>query len=344
MLQIEFTEEDIKQLDYFRYNYPQPIVQKRCEVLWLKSQGFKRKEIAKICRVSTTTCTIYLHLYKEGGLEALRKLNYPKRRSELYKYQESIEKYLTDNPPATIQEAGVKIEELTTIKRSKNQIWKFLRNCGFKFRKIGIVPAKADVEAQKKFIKEKLEPRLEEAQKKERAVFFVDAAHFVMGAFIGYLWSCVRLFVKTSPGRQRFNVLGAIDSISKKLITVTNDAYINSESVCDLLREIASLNLQIPITLILDNARYQRCKLVQGLAVKLKIELLFLPPYSPNLNLIERLWKFVKKKCLYSHYYEDFDAFKNGITDCLGKTGTEYKKELDSLLTPKFQSFENVKF
>jgi len=106
------------------------------------------------------------------------------------------------------------------------------------------------------------------------------------------------------------------------------------------LWKIASLGLDIPITLVLDNARYQKCALVQNLAKGLDIELLFLPSYSPNLNLIERLWKFVKKKCLYSTYYEDFGSFKAAIQDCLAQTDTTYKEELDSLLTLKFQSFK----
>lgn len=123
---------------------------------------------------------------------------------------------------------------------------------------------------------------------------------------------------------------------------VTNDAYINSQSVCELLRKIADLHLTVPITLVLDNARYQKCQMVQDLAVLLHIELLYLPSYSPNLNLIERLWKFVKKQCLYSKYYADFDAFKSTIAHCLQHTHDLHKKALDSLLTLRFQTFEEV--
>ncbi|OQX20911.1 MAG: transposase [Candidatus Altiarchaeales archaeon A3] len=72
------------------------------------------------------------------------------------------------------------------------------------------------------------------------------------------------------------------------------------------------------------------------------MELLYLPPYSPNLNLIERLWKFVKKKCLYSKYYPEFGSFKKAITNCLEQTDTTYKEELDSLLTLRFQKFKKA--
>ena len=100
---------------------------------------------------------------------------------------------------------------------------------------------------------------------------------------------------------------------------------------------------EIPITIVLDNARYQRCKLVMEKAAELGIELLFLPPYSPNLNLIERLWKFVKKEVLYSQYYDNFAKFKEAITNCLEETETKHKKALDSLLTLKFQTFSKTK-
>lgn len=162
----------------------------------------------------------------------------------------------------------------------------------------------------------------------------------MLAPFLGYLWSFARIFIQAPAGRQRFNVLGALDAISHELVMVTNEAYINAHSVCQLLDKLRTLNQDIPIVLILDNARYQKCKLVWHKAHALNIELLYLPPYSPNLNLIERLWKFIKKKCLYSIYYADFDAFKHAIADCLAHTHDTYKDELDSLLTLNFQTFE----
>jgi len=184
---------------------------------------------------------------------------------------------------------------------------------------------------------------LAEATAGQRAVFFVDAAHFVFGSFIGKLWCFTRRWIKSPSGRQRFNVLGAINAVSHQLVTVTNTTYINAESVCELLFKIAALKLAVPVTLVLDNARYQRCAVVAGVADSLNIEMLYLPTYSPNLNLIERLWKFVKKQCLYSKYYPDFEAFRTSISECLAETETTHKGALDSLLTLKFQSFAHLK-
>ena len=171
----------------------------------------------------------------------------------------------------------------------------------------------------------------------------MDAAHFVLGAYLGFVWCFERVFVKSGAGRQRFNVLGALNAVTHELITVTNEAYINAQSVCDLLDRLAGLGLSIPITLVLDNARYQKCALVFEKAQALNIELLYLPPYSPNLNLIERLWKFVKKQCLYSIYYPDFGQFKTAISGGLEQCHTTHKSALDSLLSLKFQTFKSIK-
>ena len=90
--------------------------------------------------------------------------------------------------------------------------------------KVAQIPAKADVEKQAEFLEKELNPRIEDAKKGKRVIFFVDASHFVLAAFLGYLWSFGRLFIKSPSGRQRFNVLGALNAITHDLITVTNDA------------------------------------------------------------------------------------------------------------------------
>jgi transposase len=140
------------------------------------------------------------------------------------------------------------------------------------------------------------------------------------------------------------NVLGALDYSTKQLVTITNLTYITSTTICELLTTLATQYPGIPITLVLDNARYQHCRLVQDLAASLGIELLFLPSYSPNLNLIERLWKFVKGQCLNGKYHETFDAFQASIHGCLGKIGTEHQPAVESLITRNFQLFDKETF
>ena len=173
-------------------------------------------------------------------------------------------------------------------------------------------------------------------------MLFVDAAHFVYGPFLGFLWCLVRLLVPGPSGRKRYNVLAALNAVTHEVLRVANHSSINAESVCALLRQVAAAGLPRPITLVLDNARYPKCAVVLELAKQLGIELLYLPSYSPNLNLIERLWKFVKKECLQSIHYSDYEAFTAAITRCLDELPTKHKRAMDSLLTHNFQMFENV--
>jgi len=208
------------------------------------------------------------------------------------------------------------------------------------------VPAQKNVaehaQVQADFLKTELEPRLAEARAGQRQVFFGDAAHFVLGTYLCWLWTKTRLFVKAAAGRQRYNVLGAWNAATNTLLAVTNTTVVNAETACELLRLIAAQSIGVPITLVLDNARYQYCQQVRSLAGQLGIELLFLPSYSPNLNLIERLWKFVKKKALRGRYHSTFADFRAAIDDCLSQIDGKHRPDLKTLMTHQFQTFENV--
>jgi transposase len=153
----------------------------------------------------------------------------------------------------------------------------------------------------------------------------------------------VRLFVPTGSGRQRLNVLGAVGYGTAKMITVINRDSIGAEQVCELLRQIKR-RCRKPVTVVLDNASYHRAKVVRQCAESLDIELLFLPPYPPNLNLIERVWKLVKKLALTARTLDDFDAFAESITQTVEQLETEHRQELLGLLTPNFQDFRDVQF
>jgi transposase len=129
MIRIEFSAEDIENLDYERYHHPSPKVQRKMEALYLKSQGMSHQDIRRICK---TTLATYLKQYKEGGAEALRELHYKGRRSALNEHASSIEEYFREHLPRTTAEAQAAIEKLTGIKRSPTQIRAFMKRIGMK--------------------------------------------------------------------------------------------------------------------------------------------------------------------------------------------------------------------
>jgi transposase len=198
------------------------------------------------------------------------------------------------------------------------------------------------VKEQARFLGDESRPKLDEALAGEGHVFFVDAAHCVYGTFLCCLWSFARLFVRAASGRQRFNIRGAFDAVTRELVSVCNTTVVNKETMCELLRKVAGLGLVGPITLVLDNAKYQRNEMVMALAKSLDIGLMFLPSYSPNLNLIERLWRLVKRDALYGRYHATFADFRAAIEDTLGKLPTTHRDKLASLMALNFQEFDNV--
>ena len=174
-------------------------------------------------------------------------------------------------------------------------------------------------------------------------LLFMDASHFVLGCdYLGYIYGRVRRFIKTFSGRKRYNVLGAIDYVTKRILTVTNDSYITATEVCDMLRKISEEYPEKTVHLIMDNARYQKCSAVQTLANELGIILQYIPPYSPNLNLIERVWKFVKGE-LRSKYYDDFSDFKKKIDSIIESTTKENLPKVNRLIGEKVQLFDDIK-
>lgn len=183
---------------------------------------------------------------------------------------------------------------------------------------------------------------MEKAEKGPECLLFMDAAHFVQGCdFLGCVYGKTRRFIRTFSGRRRYNVLGAIDFVTKRVLTVTNDSYITATEVCEMLRIISAAYAGRTVHIILDNARYQKCRIVREVAEELNIDLVYIPPYSPNLNLIERLWKFVKEE-LRTKYYDDFSVFRCRIDEIIGSTAKENRTKISKLIGKKVQLFDGL--
>jgi transposase len=187
MIQMTFTEAERAAFNDERYHHPDPRVQRKMEIMWLKSCDLSTAEIARLAVACPNTVRQCFHEYAAGGLERLKTMNYYQPQSELAAHTTTLQEHFEKHPPATVKEAMHEIEELTGIHRSETQVRAFMKKIGLKCRKVGMLPAKADPEVQATYLHTDMEPRLAEAQAGHRAVFFVDAAHFVLAPFLGFL-------------------------------------------------------------------------------------------------------------------------------------------------------------
>lgn len=157
----------------------------------------------------------------------------------------------------------------------------------------------------------------------------------------GKYWSKKRVCVKSAYGRKRVNCLGFLDAVSHEVETVMNDSYLNADTVCDGLRKLRQNSPNEWLYVILDNAAYQHCKKVKACAAELNINLIYLPPYSPNLNLIERLWKFLRNKVVTNKYFTSFQCFYDKIHEFLTNAHINFASSLDSLLAFNFECLDS---
>jgi transposase len=340
MIRLELTDQDLTDVAEALED-PSTTEKNKTKLLVIRMhhEGAKHGFIAKVLNLHANTVTNHLKEYSEGGLAGTLEDRYYRPSSSLEPFLQCLKCSFRATPVADAKQAVARIESLTGIRLSESQARRFMKGLGMKVRKACSIPGKANPQLQFEFYSTTLLPKLEEAGRGERKVFFVDAAHFVMGAFLGMIWCFARVLVKTPPGRQRYNVLGAIDSHSQELISIRTTENINSLSVVELLDKIRKTYPDTEVSLVMDNASYQRCYFVRDHARELGLELVFLPSYSPNLNLIERLWKLTKRRCLTNRYYPDFKAFCDGIDKCLDDLSGPLKAELTSLMSLNFQLF-----
>jgi transposase len=278
-----------------------------------------------------------------GKIESLFHVGGGGRKSKLEDVENAIIEEIETNNYHSRQQIIDMIQEKYGIKTSLSAVSRLIKKNGVKRLKCGSLPAKADTEKQRSFCDSVLHPLMAQAKKGDITLLFIDASHFVMGCdFLGYIYGKARRFIKTYSGRMRYNVLGALNFVTKKVTTITNDTYITSKEICDLLTKTAFEYAGKPIYFVLDNARYQKCKIVQELASRLKINLIYIPAYSPNLNLIERLWKFAKGQ-LRTRSYEHFNIFKEKIDTIVNSTNNENKDIINKLINEKIQLFDDLK-
>ncbi len=244
MITLKLSEKQLDDLYEEIFSNADPRARKKCLIVYLRAKGRPCHEIADFGRVDKDTATNAVKKYIEGGLAGLQKENYRKPESQLEPHNEGLRALFEKQPPHTVNHAIEMIFEATGVRLKHSACQTFLKKMSMKCRRCGLVPGKAmedekQRQAQQVFHDQKLQPLLDDAKQGKRSVLFVDAAHFVMGAFLGMVWCFTGLLLPSASGRKRHNVLGAYDPITHEAITVTNDTYINQWVFCEFLDKIA---------------------------------------------------------------------------------------------------------
>ena len=307
----------------------------RFRVILLLDKGWTHAKISEALFLDEGTIRNYRKRYVEDGIMGLILDEYSGKRCLLTEKQlQVLSSHLQSKLHLTAKEIIVYIENKFNMTYTLSGVTDLLHRLGFSYKKTKAVPGKANKEAQELFILEYY--RL----KSEGKIYFADSVHPHHNPVISYGWikKGENFEIKTNSGRFKLNINGAVDIDTLEVITRTCD-WVNANSICDMLRAIRNKNPSGEVVhLIMDNARYNRAIKVQDLAEKLGIILVFLPPYSPNLNPIERLWKFFKKKVLYNKYYKDFPDFEEACVKFF-RYIRQYRDELSTLLTDNFEVF-----
>jgi len=234
--------------------------------------------------------------------------------SKLSKEQEILlEKHLQEHVYLYVKNIVSYVQTEFQVEYSVSGMRHWLLTHNFSHKKPAIVPGKANLEQQKKWIEEY--DVLKQNLPKDETVCFTDGVHPTHNTQVTFGWikKGVRKEVCSNTGRKRLNLTGLIDVIAQKLI-VREDQTLNTSSTIAFFKLVEKAYPQMKkVHVFCDNARYYRNKEVQKYLQKSKIELHFLPPYSPNLNPIERLWKWMKERVTYNTYYPEFDDFKEAI-------------------------------
>ena len=236
----------------------------------------------------------------------------------------------------TSKEVAAWVQEQFGVVYTASGMTAVLHRLGFVYKKPKLVPGKANADAQEAFLAEY--EKLKQDKGENDVICFMDAFHPQHNPVLGHGWikRGKDHKVKSNTGRRRVNINGAID-LERLEPVVRFDDTIDADSTIALFQQLEQVYAVATwIYVICDNAGYYRSKAVQEYLTDSRIKLVFLPPYAPNLNLIERLWKFFKKKTLYNRYYESFDEFRKACRDFFSNPGL-YRGDLRSLLTENFE-------
>jgi len=338
---LNLSDNEIKALEAQYKQERDRRIAERIHCIILYAQGHSLKELKRILFVGIKTLAQWIKTFIKLGIAGLRKWGYTGQVCHLSDAQwAEVEEELDKGIYHTARQVAEFVKERFGIKYTERGMQALLRRKGYRHIKTRLVPGKSPKpEVQQDFIT--LYHELKEALGPQDRIYFVDAVHMVHNVRISYVWTkkgC-RKRVRSNSGRKRYNVLGAYCAQDGEYVDVRSTGNVNAETVKALVDKIRALHPEADcLIFILDNARYQHAQLVQEHLIHNtdNVVFWFLPPYCPNLNLIERLWRFLKEEVADDRYHSTFEEFVQAIDKVLDNLG-DYADQLKTLMTQKFE-------
>ena len=314
----------------------------KIKTILLIADGFTYPQIEKILMLDERTFNRYKKIYIEKGIEGLVENNYQGRQCSLSEEQiVKLKQELDSKLYATANEVCEYVKKEFKVQYTPEGMVHLLHRLGYSYKKATIVPGKMDPVKQEKFVK-KYKRRFKKLSEDE-IVYFLDGCHPTYNSHAGYGWIAIgkQFTIKSQDGRKRINLMGAYNPKTGESI-VREYQTLNQESIIDFLHLLRSENKEKKIYVIWDNVSYQHAIAVKEAAKELKIKLVYLPGYSPNLNLIERYWGFLKKKIIVNKHYGTFEEFKEAILAFTKSKSEKLKKALMKYIPEKFHLIQPV--
>ena len=339
MESFSLTPQEVKELRRIHRQLSHRTDAYRINAIILLGTGWTQTEVGEALLLDERTIRRYVQAYQHGGVDALLEVRY--QGSQCYLSPEQIQRldvHLQEHLYTQAQDIQQYIETTFKITYSISGVTELLKRMGFTYKKPKHVPGKANREAQEAFVDQY--QQLKEQKNPADPIYFMDAVHPQHNSVPAYGWikKGQEAELKANCGRQRLNINGVIDIDTLKTVVQFDDT-INAESTIALLKQIERKHRKAKVIYVIaDNARYYRSAAVKEYLENGRIKILFLPPYSPNLNLIERLWKYFRKVVMNNRYYQTLEQFTDAAESFFINI-KEHRKALKSLLTENFHIF-----
>lgn len=312
----------------------------KATVLMMLHRGLTFEDIEVSLGLDDSTIRRYLLGFIDKGLEDYLSDSYVPYAGKLTTEQEDeLTTHLEGNLYLDVKPIIEWVKDEFDVNFSISGMRDLLHRLGFVYKQTKAVPSRADDEKQRDFLENQLPGLLAEVAEGEAEIYYSDGCHPTHNTKTGRGW--IRkgqdFEIDCNSGRKRVNINGAVRAGKPEHLVYDLTDTINAQSTQRLCRQLLKKHPGKTVYLVCDNARYNRCGWLQEWAKSQRVEFVFLPAYSPNLNLIERLWRLLRKEAINSCYYPDYEGFKKGITGFLDNIKL-YKEEIRSLLTMNFRT------